>query len=60
MDKETAEKFIGVPVRISLGSKLFSPPPGEITEVSKDYFIFRTTTKTAVLDLSELREINPV
>lgn len=60
MEKETAAKFIGVPVRISLGDKLFSPPPGTIEEVTEKYFVFTTRTKTTVLDLSELREINPI
>lgn len=60
MDKQTVEHFIGKRVRIRIGERLFSPPPGYIDEVSENYYTFRTIEKTAVLSLSELKEIVPV
>lgn len=60
MDKEIVTKHIGIPVRITIGNARFTPPPGTIETVTDDYFTFKTHTKTSVIALSELKEINPV
>ena len=60
MNREIAERYIGKIVRISMGEHNFVPPPGIITMVTEDNFLFETTQKTSVLSLKDLREINPV
>jgi|WetSurMetagenome_2_1015567.scaffolds.fasta_scaffold02409_6 hypothetical protein len=59
MKKELANQYVGQLVRICMGNN-FVPPPGIITMVTDDSFLFQTATKTSVLNLHELTEINPV
>jgi hypothetical protein len=59
MERSIAQQYVGKLVRICMGNN-FVPPPGIITMVTDDSFLFQTSTKTSVLNLHDLKEISPV
>ena len=59
MERSIAEQYQGKIVRIKMTGD-FVPPPGIIIMITNDSFMFETKTKTSVLSLKDLQEINPV
>jgi len=54
-DKEIFQRFIGRPVKLKWKNGFILI--GEITDCSDDFIIFKTTTKTSMINKSEIDSV---
>jgi len=59
MDSEILRKFEGKYVKLVLGDRYFKIN-GYLDEVSTDFILFRTTQKSSLINICEIREIDEI